>query len=248
MASRLVVVHLAFAASVFVGNATAQVGGSIGIGSGVRRGIQQNPLFAEFVDQRSTVLADGNRIDQETHEKFYRDSEGRTRSEHEMLFPNGQRHHTVMINDPVKGINIFLDPDRKTAQVHQYPVQSFGVNAAPRPPAVPLQHRPEDAPKFENLGHMTIEGVDAVGTRTTWTIEANAIGNSQPIVRVTENWFSPELKLPVLTKHSDPQSGETTHKLTSLLRSEPDPALFQIPPDYTVTQTSQTVREPQLQP
>lgn len=246
MPSRLLALHLTLAASLLISNATAQLGGSAGIGSGsgVRRGVQQNPLSAEFVDERSTVLADGNRIDQEMHEKFYRDSEGRTRTEHEIFLPNGQRHQTVMITDLVKGINIFLDPDRKTAQVHQYPLQPFAVNAAPRRP-VPLQRRSEDAPKFENLGHMTIEGVDAVGSRTIWTTPANTIGNSQPIIRVNETWLSQELRIAVLTKYFDPRSGENTHKLTSLLRNEPDPALFQIPSDYTVTQVSETLPPPQ---
>lgn len=91
---------------------------------------------------------------------------------------------------------------------------------------------------------MTIEGVGAVGTRMTGTTEANVIGNSQPIVRVNETWFSPELRMPVLTKYSDPQSGNTTHKLVSLVRSEPDPALFQIPSDYTVTQISEMLPQP----
>lgn len=245
MPSRLLALSLAVGTSLLLSNASAQVVSSSGLTSAVRRGVQQNPLSVEFVNHRSTVLSDGNRIEQETHEKLYRDSEGRTRTEHEMLLPNGQRHQTVLINDVVKGINIFLDPDRKTAQVHQYPTQPVTGNAMARPSSVPLQRRSEDSPKFENLGHMTIEGVDAVGTRTTWTTQANAIGNSQPIVRVNETWFSPELKMPVLTKYSDPQSGETTHKLVSLLRSEPDPALFQIPPDYTVTQISETLPQPQ---
>lgn len=247
MVFRLLALYFVFIAPLFLSNATAQVIASSGIGSGssVRHGIQQNPLSAEFVNHRSTVLSDGNRIEQKTREKLYRDSEGRTRTEHEMLMPNGQRHQTVMINDVVKGMNIFLDSDRKTAQVHQYSTQPVIGNAMPRPSSVPLQRRSEDPPKFENLGHMTIEGVDAVGTRATWTIPANAIGNSQPIVRVNETWFSPELRMPVLTMYSDPQSGETTHKLVSLLRSEPDPALFQIPSDYTVTQISETLPQPQ---
>ncbi len=42
------------------------------------------------------------------------------------------------------------------------------------------------------------------------------------------------LKLLVMSKSSDPRMGETTYKLTNLSRAEPDPALFQIPADYTV--------------
>jgi hypothetical protein len=53
-----------------------------------------------------------------------------------------------------------------------------------------------------------VEGVAATGNRTTWTIPASAIGNLQPIKIVSEQWFSPDLQLLVLTKHSDPRTGE----------------------------------------
>jgi len=251
MASRLLTLRLVLAASLFLSSASAQVVASSGNGCGspVTRGIQHNPLSLEFVDQRSMVLADGNRIDQETHEKFYRDSAGRTRTEHEMLLDSGERHLAVNINDAVKCMNILLDSVRKTAQVYEYPVQPPQASAPRRRPPVPSQNHseeaPKEAPKVERLGHMTIEGLDAVGTRTTWTMQANAIGNAQPIVHVNETWVSPELGMPVLSKYSDPRSGESVRRLVSVQRNEPDPALFQIPPDYTVTQLSQIVRDPQ---
>jgi hypothetical protein len=50
----------------------------------------------------------------------------------------------------------------------------------------------------------------------------------------TETWHSPKLKVLVMSKSSDPRMGETTYKLTNLSRAEPDPALFQIPADYTI--------------
>jgi hypothetical protein len=60
------------------------------------------------------------------------------------------------------------------------------------------------------------------------------MGNDLPIIITTETWFSPELKVLVMSKSSDPRMGETTYKLTNLSRAEPDPTLFQIPADYTV--------------
>jgi hypothetical protein len=38
----------------------------------------------------------------------------------------------------------------------------------------------------------------------------------------------------VLTKHSDPRSGETTYRLVNVVRAEPDRSLFAVPPDYTI--------------
>jgi hypothetical protein len=81
----------------------------------------------------------------------------------------------------------------------------------------------------EDLGTTTIEGLTATGTLTTTTIPAGAIGNLQPIKVVSEEWFSPELKVLVLTKHSDPRTGETVYRLVNIVRAEPDASLFVVP-------------------
>ncbi|HEU4713449.1 MAG TPA: hypothetical protein VFS76_17910 [Pyrinomonadaceae bacterium] len=86
----------------------------------------------------------------------------------------------------------------------------------------------------ENLGKQTIEGVEAEGTRTTVTIAAGEIGNERPIEIVSERWYSPELQLVVMTRHSDPRTGETTYKLTNINRTEPAKSLFEVPSDYTI--------------
>jgi hypothetical protein len=85
----------------------------------------------------------------------------------------------------------------------------------------------------EDLGQRTVEGVVASGTRTTTVIPAGAIGNEHPIRVVSEEWFSPELQVLVLTKHSDPRSGDTTYTLSGIIRGEPDRSLFEVPADYT---------------
>jgi hypothetical protein len=86
----------------------------------------------------------------------------------------------------------------------------------------------------EQLGKQMIEGVEAEGTRTTVTIAAGEIGNERPIEIVSERWYSPELQLVVMTRNSDPRTGETTYKLTNINRSEPAKSLFEVPSDYTI--------------
>jgi hypothetical protein len=86
----------------------------------------------------------------------------------------------------------------------------------------------------EQLGKQMIEGIEAEGTRTTVTIPAGEIGNERPIEIVSERWYSPELQLVVMTKHSDPRSGETTYKLTNISRAEPAKTLFEVPPGFNV--------------
>lgn len=82
--------------------------------------------------------------------------------------------------------------------------------------------------RTEDLGAQTMEGVEVTGTRTTTTIPAGAIGNERPIEIVYEKWYSPELKVTVMSRHSDPRFGEQTYRLTNINRSEPDPSLFSV--------------------
>jgi hypothetical protein len=86
----------------------------------------------------------------------------------------------------------------------------------------------------EDLGEQVVEGVTAKGTRTTTVIPAGAIGNEQPITVTSEEWFSPDLKVLVMTKHADPRSGETTYRLTDITRGEPDASLFELPAGVTI--------------
>ncbi|HEY8187417.1 MAG TPA: hypothetical protein VIF64_15180, partial [Pyrinomonadaceae bacterium] len=88
--------------------------------------------------------------------------------------------------------------------------------------------------KKEMLGSRVIEGVSAEGTRQTITIPAGEIGNVGPIEIIDENWYSSELKVPVLTTHHDPRSGDTIYKLTNINRSEPARSLFEVPADYQI--------------
>ena len=88
--------------------------------------------------------------------------------------------------------------------------------------------------KSESLGKRMIEGVQAEGMRSTFTIPAAAIGNEQPIVSVSERWYSPELQTAILSKRSDPRSGETVYQLTNIRRGDQPSDLFEVPSDYTL--------------
>jgi hypothetical protein len=95
----------------------------------------------------------------------------------------------------------------------------------------------------EALGQQTVEGILATGTRTTRVIPAGAIGNLQPIRVISEEWMSPDLQVFVMTKHSDPRTGETIYRLSNIVRAEPDRSLFTVPPDYTLREP--TIRREQ---
>lgn len=221
------------------------------------------PYSADAVTERTQVLADGNRIVQKTTAHVYRDSQGRTRREQTLgaIGPWGAPADLppiTMINDPVTGVGYFLDPRDKIAMEHPlrsmvhheggdvtYRVNGGGKMVYKRMlnPAADGSNR---VTSKVSLGTQTMDGVEAQGTRETVTIAAGAIGNDQPLQIVTERWYSPELQTVIMTKHSDPRFGDSVYRLTNISRGEPDPSLFQVPPDYTVKQGPRMLMKKQL--
>ena len=89
----------------------------------------------------------------------------------------------------------------------------------------------------ESLGADTMQGLSCLGTRVTRTIPAGQIGNAQPILIITDKWYSQDLQIEMKMVHSDPRTGTTTTTLTNLSRNEPNPTLFTVPPGYTINNT-----------
>ena len=79
------------------------------------------------------------------------------------------------------------------------------------------------------LAYLFIQGIYAVGTRTTTVIPDDTPGPD--VVEVVETWVSPDLGITVLVKKSstDPRSDQTMVEMRKLDRVEPDAALFEVP-------------------
>ena len=205
------------------------------------------PYTAEAVTETTQTLGDGNRIAQTSSVKLYRDGQGRERQD------EGRAETTrILISDPVSRVSFTLDPRTHTGQkspifgqrevaaaVNKLELATLnfvyivngetGTLYTRRAPGSP-------DPATEQQRPRTIEGVFATGTRTTVTIPAGQIGNLLPIEVVDEAWYSPDLQMNVMTKHSDPRTGEVVYQLKNISRGEPDPSLFQVPPDYKITE------------
>jgi hypothetical protein len=238
-----------FAIATFMLPACSQIGsrgggGSVSFSYGMSgTGLKGLPFSAEFVSQTVQTLSDGTHITHQQKQVQARDSQGRTRNELYSQDAAGADSGpgqllVVIIMDPVSGQFIHLSPQQKTATVNP----AFAAKAGP-PPAAPKEsvsqpviHRSSSPHQIstEKLGGETIDGVYAEGTRTTEVIRAGTDGNDRDITVVTEKWVSPDLKIEVRSKKADPRSGERTTEVRNLDRGEPDPALFQIPPDYKV--------------
>jgi len=205
------------------------------------------PYSAVQVTEMVQKLGDGNTIVEKSQTNVYRDTQGRVRIEHMLPSRPGSSQTAgsqqaarkmVSIFDPVANTSYVLQPNENKAfksPMHSRPPADAGAQTRSRSP----RHREPgsgNAPQVqtENLGLQTINGVAATGTRTTQTIPAGAIGNTNAIQIVREVWMSADLKIPVMIKTSDPRFGETTMQLTNVLQTNPDAALFQVPAGFTV--------------
>jgi hypothetical protein len=136
--------------------------------------------------------------------------------------PNGSVRGGAMIAaEPVDKMQ--LDAAGAAGQTFNWAVTSTSSGA-----------RFEGDVKSEKLEPRDIEGLRAEGTRSTVTLPAGSVGNTLPIEIVNERWYSPELKVVVLTRQSDPRLGETVYRLTNIDRSEPPPDLFKVPDGFTI--------------
>jgi hypothetical protein len=60
------------------------------------------------------------------------------------------------------------------------------------------------------------------------------MGNRLPLQLVSERWYSPELKIVVMTRRIDPRVGETRFRLTNIVRGEPPAHLFEVPSGFRI--------------
>jgi hypothetical protein len=190
------------------------------------------PFSAEAVTEMTQELRDGNRIEQRSSVVLARDSAGRIRREQALpsigpVVPDAGLR-LITISDPQQRVLYLLDPQRKTASKSTPP---------PRPrrgPGPGDGRLPPPQLSSETLGSRQILGLRADGTRQTMTVPPGVFGNVGPIEVVTDRWYSPDLKIVLESRRSDPRMGDTTYRVTSLVRGEPDASLFEIPADYTV--------------
>ena len=197
------------------------------------------PFSAQATTQITQTLADGNQINNKETATLARDSAGRTRRDGSITrigpwASAGTPHELVHMVDPVAGTSYVLDTAAKTAMKLPFRHTEHLKTTLRRE----LGTIPSDDSKVqrttESLGTQVMSGVNVEGTRTTETIPAGAIGNQNPIVITSERWYSSDLQETVYSKRTDPRFGTTIYQLTNITRQEPDPALFQVPSDYTI--------------
>jgi hypothetical protein len=206
------------------------------------------PFSATEVRRTVQTLADGTHVQRSDSSTFYRDAQGRMRTESPTR---------ILIYDPVAGFTYNLDPKARNAQ--KWPITGAGATSiavvggstwinsgGASEPAAPVQTSRQSHGALPMHGELVtqaatqalpiqvISGISVKGSRITMTIPVGAFGNDREVKAINERWYSDDLQVLVKSANSDPRYGVTTYELTNIVQGSPDPMLFQLPTNYTI--------------
>jgi len=187
------------------------------------------PVAYTLHEVRVQTLADGTHVTQVVRlERFWRDSQGRTRLERSGNVSNAQTPDwpTAVIAGPTSGFWYVLEQEKKIAHRGRLPAPFSG-------PSISF-----DPTVSADIETRTINGVLVRGGRRTMTVPKNTQGNDRDLVITTEIWTSPELHLTMFMETHDPRVGDTTMTLENFSRAEPDRTLFAPPADFRIVDES----------
>jgi hypothetical protein len=185
------------------------------------------PLSAQQVEERIRTRPNGSVRSQKMVSPVYRDSAGRMRIEWRVEADGDKLADIVLLIDPIASTVVWLLVGRKVAQRDAVPSSDgefrVGLPAVGQPPVA--RNWPM---KTEALGTRVIQGVEVEGVRTVQTSE-----DQPPLTAVHETWRCPKLHLTLVIETSGPNWKQTA-RLQNVEWRDPDPALFVIPPEYTI--------------
>jgi hypothetical protein len=197
-----------------------------------------NAPFSAVVEvQRTRIRSDGSVFNLKSIRSVARDGIGRIHNESRALIPAASTGtpeiEHIHLYDPRTRISTELN-----ARTQTFYTQTMNHPPSTAPPTVRFGSPSgtglprNDFSKEEDLGSQEIEGVLARGVRETQIIPAEGDETGKEITITDEYWYSDELRINVVMKHSDPRIGTTTLMVTHITRGEPDPALLEIPEGY----------------
>ena len=199
------------------------------------------------------TLPDGGTVTWVNKRRIARDSAGRIYQERWALIPKNDPRvkpvlSVIQVEDPNEHTlyNCFIITHTNTCELLTYSASTTSIYKPLSPASGPL---PEDqgVAVHEDLGTKFMFDVQTEGTHDAVTYNPGAFGNDQKLTVEKEFWYSPQLGISLLSIRTDPQVGKQTFTVTSLVLSEPDPALFELPAGFKVVDHRQTAPAHQSQ-
>jgi hypothetical protein len=143
----------------------------------------------------------------------------------------------TMIFDCPNGRRITLQPGMRIAHLYDNRAARPGVRGE-HPYSFSftsmLRHNPSGDVVAEDLGHKMIEGIDALGVKTTQLGSEEDEWKGKPI-RIFEEWVSDNLAATLVETGIDLKKNMvTSSRLIEVRRVEPDGSVFEIPAGYKI--------------
>ncbi len=196
------------------------------------------PFSAVAQAEATRTLPDGSSFDRKRTEKMARDSRGRIYNEGHRNVPLASAEQSPLVSihiyDPDSGMNVFLNPYTHIARETRLTTNSTKV-----PPLNWAQLNVTFTPagehvQLDDLGTGVMQGLDVHGYRRSVTLTQKVSGTPQPIVVTDEYWYSEDLHINLMEKHTDPRTGTMVLTVTKIERVEPPAEMFAIPAGYKV--------------
>ena len=184
------------------------------------------PAITATVEQTATPIG-GKPV--KTLSAFYRDGQGRTRTE------SGS---SVLIQDPVAGVTIRLDTANRVARLASLKPLNRAGSPSMQPPKSPVSNGTNLRPYVDNvmsLGSQVMSGHTVVGQRHSMNYPPGTLGSIRFRKVTTDRWQSAELGISMLTKVLDSVTGETDTAFANIVIDPVlDSSLFETPDGYQV--------------
>jgi hypothetical protein len=194
-----------------------------------------NAPFSGVVNIEQTIVRkDGSLMQLKSTREVARDTRGRIHNELRALnfasSPDTPELLHIHLYDPQTRISTEINVRKRT-----FFTRTMNHPPSTEPPSIRFAAPDGNAPpseftKQEDLGIREIAGVPAHGIRQTQT--ATDENNGKEVVITDEYWYSQDLRINLMIKHSDPRKETTTMTVDQVTRTEPDPAFFEVPEGY----------------
>jgi hypothetical protein len=180
------------------------------------------PFSAKVVVEWDQPLIGGGTVSRTYYTMVARDAQGRVHREIRGFVPVGSGAEpplrTFTILDPVADTRTNCAEATMQCTVTAYQPRPLLTSAAVMGGHVTT----------ESLGTQTMEGLKAVGSRQTQTLQTR----SRVILSHTEAWYSPDLQMDLSVVRTNPQLGQVRLTVQNLQRVKPDASWFAVPSGF----------------
>ena len=194
------------------------------------------PFTAKVMVTWDQPMVGGGTVSRKYYTLVARDSQGRVHRETRDFIPANSTAEPPLrsfaVTDPVASTRITCMQDAMNCTVLAYHAPLFATEVASG--LTPVHTK---GLSRESLGGQTMNSVPVVGTRETTSTVAGTGGYSRVVISSRELWYSPDLNIDLSVIRKDPQLGQITLTVTDLLRAEPNPSWFGVPPGYKTVDT-----------